>query len=201
MAYQERRIKINAFKQTKNPNINGTKCAFNDNHFIDYLEECFIHPQLRIIVCKKCRFIKEKETTSKFHNIPQQYDGHTYHSTFEVEYAKQLDLKLKTGLIKNWERQVKIEINVKYIDDMPVLTSEPVAELKNKGIEAYHITNYFMDFVVTNNDDSLTFCEVKGAELSVWKLKYRLTEMIYRHKVNLEVIKKQGYKPKKKKTD
>lgn len=200
MSYNERKIKIKSFERKFNPQVTGCYCAFNDKHFIDYKEECYIHPQLKIIICKKCRFQNNEQLTSKFHNVSKDYNGHSYHSTLEAEFAKQLDLKLRTGLIKEWQRQVKIEINVKIFDpyDVPVLTCEPVADLKAQGIEAYHITNYFMDFVVTNNDDSKTFYETKGMELSVWKLKFRLTEMIFRNKVQLEVIKKQGYKPKKK---
>lgn len=244
MSYNERKIKIKSFERKFNPQVTGCYCAFNDKHFIDYKEECYIHPQLRITICKKCRY-QDTEQTSKFHNVERSYGGHTYHSTLEAEFAKQLDLKIRTGLIKEWQRQVKIEINVKmiptfdnnrwgallkefeqkyikprYVDDLdigdfwrwmnknfiprndspiPVLTTEPVADLKAQGIEAYHITNYYMDFVVTNNDGSKTFYETKGMELSVWKLKFRLTEMIFRNKIQLEVIKKQSYKPNKRK--
>ena len=80
---------------------------------------------------------------------------------------------------------------------MPVLTAEPLMDLIKQRSDAYHITNYFMDFVVINNDGSKTFYETKGMELSVWRLKFRLTEMIFRNKIQLEVIKKQGYKLKK----
>jgi hypothetical protein len=194
----EKRIKIKSFERRFNPNVTGSYCAFNDKHFIDHRDECYIHPQLEIIICKNCRFKDEKEISSKFHNVSREYNGHRYHSTLESEFAKQLDLKLRSGLIKSWDKQVKIEINVKMINDEPVLTSEPVIELMKRGISAYHITNYFMDFVVTNPDNSQTFYETKGMELSVWKLKFRLTEMIFRNKIQLEVIKKQGYKPNRK---
>jgi len=201
MSHTEKRIKIASFERKFNPQITGSHCAFNDKHFIDYKDECYIHPQLKIIICKKCRFAEnEKQVTEKFHNVPREYNGYIYQSTLESEFAKQLDLKVKARLIKSWDKQVKIEINVKIFDpyDVPVLTAETMTELHKQGIKAYHITNYFMDFVVINQDDSRTFYETKGMELSVWKLKFRLTEMIFRNKIQIEVIKKQGYKPKKK---
>ncbi len=200
MTYREKKIKITSFEKSLNPQATGAYCAFDNKHFIDYKEECYIHKGLKIIICKKCRFA-EKPITTKFRNVEREYNGYIYQSTLESEFAKQLDLKLKAGLIKSWDKQKKIEINVKYIDELPILTSEPLLELKAQGIEAYHITNYFVDFVVVNNDDSIIYYETKGMELPVWKLKFRLTEMIFRNKLHLEVIKKQGYKPNKKKNN
>ena len=191
--HTEKHIKIKSFQQITNPNLNGCKCALDERHFIDYKEICYQHPTIRIIICKQC---KGKE--NKYHNVPREYEGHIYHSTFESEYAKQLDLKIRTGLIKGWEKQVKIELNIKMVGDLPVLTDEKMEDLLRAGVKAYHITNYFMDFVVTNNDDSITLVETKGAETSLWKFKFKLTEIVKRNKVNLEVIKKQNYKPKKK---
>lgn len=198
MTYLEKNIEIKAFEKRLNPNINGSYCALDSNHFIDYREKCYIHPTLDIIICTECR--KKFKKKLKFHNIPQSYNGHKYHSKLEAEFAKQLDLKLQAGQIRKWEKQKKLEVNVKIIDGNPVLTSETVAELKDKGIEAYHITNYYMDFVVENNDGSITFYETKGMELPLWKLKFRLIEILYRDKANIEVIKKGIYKKKIKKS-
>lgn len=192
----ERKIKLKSFKLTKNPQVGGCSCAFNEEHFIDYLEECYIHPELRIIICKKCR----NERANKYLNVKKDYGGITYHSTLEAEFAEQLDLQLRAGQIKEWSRQKRIEINVKLNKNgEPVLTSEPIKELKDKGIEAYHITNYYMDFVVVDNNGGTIFYECKGLEMQLWKIKFRLTEMIFRDKVRIEVIKKSGYKPKRKK--
>ena len=192
--YKEKRISIKSFTKTTCNILTGTKCAFDEKHFIDFREECYYNPNLKIYICKKCKGPDEK----KFHNIPQNYNGHTYQSTFEAEFAKMLDLKVKAKLIKSWEKQVKLEINIVFENDKPFLTSEPIGKLLQQNKNAYHICNYFMDFVVTNNDDSKTFYETKGAETEVWKLKWRLTEMIFKDKVQLEVIKKKSYKPKKK---
>lgn len=197
--HSEKRIKIKSFKLTTNPNMRGSTCAFNSGHFIDYKESCYIHPTTKIIICTKCRKTDHKEETKKYHNIPRLYNGHIYQSTFEAEFAKELDLKLKAGIIESWDKQVKIEINAVETSCGPVLTSEPRETLTKQGAKFTHIANYFMDFTVTHPDKSITFYEVKGKELAVWRLKFKLTEIIFRNKINLEVIKKVNYKPKRSK--
>lgn len=198
MTHIERRIKISSFQKIQNPNLKGCCCNFDDKHFIDYKEECYRHPIINIIICKECR-----GSVNKLHNVPREYKGHIYHSTFEAEFAAQLDLRLRAGEIKGWEKQVKIEINVKRVNDEPILTTEKMEHLidKHERKNLKHITNYYMDFVVTNNDESLTYYETKGYETAVWKLKWKLTEIILSDEVELEVVKKQSYKPKPKRKD
>ncbi len=193
--HEVRNISIKSFIKTTNKNLSGINCAFERNHWIDYNEECYYHPKLKIYICKSCR---SKDAAKKFHNVPKQYNGYNYQSTLESEFAKQLDLKIKAGLIKDWKRQVKIEINCKIIDGQPILTDEPLLSLKKQNIESYHICNYIMDFVVTNNDGSIIYYETKGYETELWKLKFRLAENILRNRVELIVIKKNNYKIKRK---
>lgn len=86
-----------------------------------------------------------------------QYGGVYYHSKFEAAYAKELDWRLKAKDIKSWERQVKISLDV----------------------NGKHICNYFIDFKVIHNDDSVEYVEVKGFETDVWRLKWKLFEAIF----------------------
>jgi len=77
------------------------------------------------------------------------YNGIIYHSKKEAGYAQELDLRIKAGEIKSWRRQVKQDLCV----------------------NGHHITNYFVDFEITHNDDSIELIEVKGFETMEWKMK------------------------------
>lgn len=94
---------------------------------------------------------------SKYNNISHVYNGIAYHSKREAGHAAGLDLLKKAGEIKEWERQVKISLDV----------------------NGYHIANYYVDFRVVNKDDSIELHEVKGMELETWKLKRKLLEATY----------------------
>lgn len=105
-----------------------------------------------------CGAVKGSEKQKlKYHNKTNQYNGHIYDSIFEAEYAQALDYSLKSGNIKKWERQVKLDLKV-------------------NGI---HITNYYIDFIVYHLDGTKEFCEVKGMELPLWKIKWRLLEATF----------------------
>lgn len=94
---------------------------------------------------------------NKYNAKTKQYNGIWYHSKFEASYAKDLDWRIKAGEIKSWIRQAKISLDV----------------------NGKHICNYYIDFVVKHNDDSLEYVEVKGFETEVWRLKWKLFEAIY----------------------
>jgi len=91
---------------------------------------------------------------SKYNNVSQNYNGNHYDSKKEAAYAKELDLRVKAKDIKSWERQVKVSLDV----------------------NDYHITNYYLDFKIIHNDDSIEWIEVKGFETEVWRLKKKLFE-------------------------
>ena len=116
---------------------------------------------------------------NKYGAIKQVYNGISYHSKLEARYAQELDLRVKAKDILKWERQVKIEINFKKVNNNWVLTDESGMSLKAKNIEFRHFRNYFMDFVVYHNDGSIEYVEVKGLETEIWKMKFFLTELIF----------------------
>ncbi len=99
------------------------------------------------------RFAKK----NKFGNKKADYNGGMYHSKRERDFAIELDWKKIAKEIKSWERQVKISLDV----------------------DGQHVTNYFIDFVVTHNDGSTEYIEVKGFETPEWRLKWRLFEILY----------------------
>lgn len=97
------------------------------------------------------------------------YEGIAYHSKKEAGYAAELDLRLKAGDILKWERQIRVALEV----------------------NGYHITNYYVDFLIYHTDMTLEYVEVKGFETPEWKLKWKLFEATYSNKPNtrLTVVK------------
>lgn len=106
---------------------------------------------------------------SKFGAKKQEFNGILYHSKKEAGFAAELDLRKKAGDIKDIQRQVKIDLCV----------------------NGYHITNYFIDFVIEHNDGTKEYVEVKGFETPEWKLKWKLFEALFSKDKNniLTVIK------------
>jgi hypothetical protein len=111
------------------------------------------------------------QTKSKYRNKSSVYDGYYYASKLEAGFAKELDLRLKAKDIKSWRRQVKIDLRV----------------------YDQHICNYYIDFEITHNDDSIEMVECKGLEMDLWKMKWKLTEAIFnkeRPDIKLTVVKR-----------
>lgn len=78
-------------------------------------------------------------------------------SKLEANYAYELDMRLKAKQIKAWDKQHKISFDV----------------------NGKHICNYYVDFIVYHNDDTIELVECKGMETDIWKLKRRLLEVLF----------------------
>jgi hypothetical protein len=78
-------------------------------------------------------------------------------SKFEAGKAQELELLKKAGEIKDFKEQVKI----------PLIVNGLI------------VCDYYIDFVITHNDDSLEYCETKGYATDAWKLKWKLFEALY----------------------
>lgn len=96
-------------------------------------------------------FAKTKNK-SKYNNRGTEYNGRWYQSKKEAHYAEELDWLVKSGDIKSWVPQYKIEV----------------------WINGKHIFNYFVDFKVITKNDTIQFHEVKGFETEVWRLKWNI---------------------------
>jgi hypothetical protein len=85
-------------------------------------------------------------------------------------------LQEKAGLIKAVETQVK-------------------EELFAYGV---HICNYYVDFLITHNDDSLEYVEhkSKGTVQPSWRIKYKMLEAKYKNDKNVKISTNwyRGYK-------
>lgn len=100
------------------------------------------------------KMLVSRET--KYKAQKQTFNGRSYHSKLEADYAFQLELRKKAGEIKEITPQYKLDLRV-------------------NGV---HITNYYMDFRVDYPDGRIELIEVKGFETDVWRLKWRLTEAL-----------------------
>lgn len=94
---------------------------------------------------------------NKYKAKKQTYDGYSYHSKKEANYAVELDWRKKVKDIKDWRRQEKIRLD----------------------IDGKHICNYYIDFVIEHNDGTEEYVEVKGFPTALWKLKWKMFEAIY----------------------
>lgn len=103
---------------------------------------------------------------NKFNAVKQTYNGYSYDSKREAQYAAELDWMIKAGEVEKWERQHKISLDVNDV----------------------HIANYYMDFKVYFNDGRVEMHEVKGAETPLWRMKFRLAKALYPD-YNFKVIK------------
>jgi hypothetical protein len=101
------------------------------------------------------RAYPKPRSKNKFGAVKQTYKGYSYHSKAEAKYAFELDLRKKAGEIKDWHRQKKVELF---------------------GENGMRVCNYYMDFVVEENDGSTTYVEVKGFKTPLWNLKRKLME-------------------------
>ena len=116
----------------------------------------FIDANSRDMVCL-CGVTKGLNEKRKYHNHSTTYNGHTYHSKLEANYAVELDFRLKAGDIKGWERQVKLDLKV----------------------NGYHISNYYIDFIIQHNNGVYEFTEIKGMEMDLWKMKWKILEATF----------------------
>jgi hypothetical protein len=99
-------------------------------------------------------------TGNKYYAKKQEYGGKKYDSRKEAAYAFELDLRLKAGDIAAWDRQKRISLDV----------------------NGRHICNYICDFLITHNDGTLEYVEVKSKftyNMDVYQLKRKLMEATF----------------------
>ncbi len=94
---------------------------------------------------------------SKFRNIWTEYRGIKYASKREARYAAELDLRVKTGDIASWRRQVRIPLVV----------------------NGRRIATYIVDFEIKHLSGQLEYVEVKGFQTAEWRLKWKLFDALW----------------------
>jgi len=96
---------------------------------------------------------------NKFNAKSCIYNGRTYHSRAEANYAAELDLKKKAGDIADWKPQIRVPLIV----------------------YGKKIATYILDFEITHHDGSKELIEVKGFQTNLWRIKWKLFQAIYEH--------------------
>lgn len=94
---------------------------------------------------------------NKYGAVRKEYNGVSYDSTAEADYACKLDLKIKAGEVKSWTRQHKWD-------------------LKINGV---HWIYYRIDFRVEMTDGEIRYVEIKGMPTKDWKQKFEATKILF----------------------
>jgi hypothetical protein len=105
---------------------------------------------------------------SKYGAIKTEYNGISYHSKKEADYASQLDFRIKLGEVLKWDRQVSMNIIV------------------NKEI----ICKYICDFVVTGANGVVEFIDVKGMRSGAAYEMFKLKKKLVKATLGIEIIEK-----------
>lgn len=84
--------------------------------------------------------------------LARTYNSVLYDSKAEAAYAAELDLRKRTKLIRDWQRQIPFELIV----------------------GGKRICRHRVDFRVIEMDGSYTYIEVKGHPTEAWKLRKAL---------------------------
>jgi hypothetical protein len=123
-----------------------------------------------------------KRQGNKFNAKTSNYNGRTYHSKKEADYAMELDWLKKAGQIKTITPQFKISLDVYSLPSLLFIWNSAKSMSFEKwsiifGTE--HIANYYMDFKVELPDGRIEMHEVKGMETDTWRMKWRLAKALY----------------------
>jgi hypothetical protein len=102
-------------------------------------------------------FVYLQRRGNKYNAKKTTYNGHVYHSAKEADYAEQLDWRLKAGELKEWQRQVPIDLSV----------------------NGQRICTYVIDFWELDKNDNEMWTEIKGFETSEWRFKWALFDAIH----------------------
>jgi len=99
---------------------------------------------------------------NKYGAIKTEYGGSKYDSKFEASVARDLDIRLKAGEIKDWERQFKVEMWA-----------------YNKLGDAAMKVSHKVDFRIHELDGSFTLLEAKGIETADYKMRRHWLEKFW----------------------
>ena len=105
---------------------------------------------------------RQSSFNSKYRAVRQTYNGVNYDSKLEASRAYELDMLVKAGEIKGYDRQFKVDLY-----------------FYNKRGEQIPFKSWKVDFRVHNNDGSFTLEEVKGLELADFKMKRTICEKVW----------------------
>lgn len=91
-----------------------------------------------------------------------EFNGYKYDSKFEASVAADLELRKKSGDIKDYENQYKVEVWC----------------YRENGLPAFKVTHK-VDFRIFHNDHSYELLEAKGVETPDYKWRRKFLENIW----------------------
>ncbi len=103
--------------------------------------------------------------------------GKQYDSKFEASFALKYEQMVKNGEIKGFDPHLRIPLIV----------------------NGYKVCDYYIDFALYHNDDTIEYVECKGYPTEVWKLKWKLFCALFEDDPNVKItLEMQGstYKPR-----
>lgn len=107
---------------------------------------------------------------NKYGAVKTEYKGGQYDSKKEGRKAFELDLLVRAREIRSWDAHKKIELF---------------------GENGTKVCSYYIDFVVTHNDSTIEYIEIKSpiTMTSTWRLKWKLMEDKYQDEIRKGLIK------------
>lgn len=125
-------------------------------------------------------FAKKKPSGNKYGARRDTFNGRSFDSMTEADYARELEIRKLAKDIKDYKCQHRLDLRV----------------------NGQHVSFYIIDFMVTHNDDRIELVEVKGAETRDWRAKFDLTKALLPSgdiagipkDARLTLVKKQGKK-------
>lgn len=99
---------------------------------------------------------------AKYNNRRTLYNGNWYASKREAQYAQELDFRVKAHDIKFWQRQIRF----------------PLGIYDREGV-FHHICFYVVDFKIVHNNGNFEYVDVKGVQTDVFKLKWKMFQVLY----------------------
>lgn len=111
---------------------------------------------------------------SKYNAKKVEVDGIKFDSKAEAEYYLHLKEKVDNEEIRSFERQIRMTLQEGFY----------LEGIKGK----VRAITYVVDFVVTNEDGSITYIDVKGIETEAFKLKRKM--FMHKYQTPLVTVKK-----------
>lgn len=116
-------------------------------------------------------------TATKYNSRAVEVDGHVFDSKIEARYYEQLKWLLEHKEIKSFRLQPRYLLLDKF----------------KKNGKTFRKMEYIADFEITHLDGSIEVVDVKGYETEAFKIKRKIFEYKYPHKLSLVTyVKKYG---------
>lgn len=127
--------------------------------------------------CTNCDYSISTKRSNKFGAQRTEFNGKQFDSRYEADVAATLELRKKTGDIKDYDTQFKVEMWAYNCHGKPALKK-----------------SHKVDFRIHHNDGSYELLEAKGVETSDYKDRRKWLETFWlpEHRDHIYTVVKQG---------